>query len=145
MRYVNILVCAALVLAGCRTAAAPRPALVSVRITVVPANGGSAEFEVNRDGSVRGGHLSGDSVPFVHQDEGRLDRLAVDSLWRMAEALDSATATASPPSGRGYAALQLSFAGGSAWLTSWPDSSQPGDARVLATVDWLLAHRIGGW
>jgi hypothetical protein len=119
--------------------------LVSVGIHVVPASGGSAEFQVHRDGTVRGGHLSGDSVPFVHQDEGHLDSAVVDSLWALATALDSVAATASPPTGRGYAALQLNFASGAAWSTSWPDSGQAPDPGVRAVVAWLLAHRVGGW
>ena len=107
-----------LAVAGCRDAPAPRPALVSVGIIVVPAGLGSAEFLVHRDSTMRGAHLSGDSVPFVHQDEGRLDSLVVDSLWNLAGALDSSIATRSPPTGRGYAAL----------------ATQLRDGRILAGV-----------
>jgi hypothetical protein len=146
MRDGSALVCLALVLAAaCRREPAPRPALVAVSISVVPASGGSAEFEVHRDGAIRGGHLSGGAAPFVHQDEGRLDSLAVDSLWNLAAAIDSQTATASSPTGRGYVSLQLTFASGLPWLTSWPETARPVDPRLRATADWLMAHRVGGW
>lgn len=94
---------------------------------------------------MRGGHLSGDPVPFVHQDEGRLPKVVVDSLWALVSLIDSVAATASPPTGRGYVALQLSLATNLAWVTSWPNSGQPSDPQVRAVATWLLAHRIGGW
>src|SRR5437868_4179019 len=75
---------ALVLLAGCRREPPPRPALVAVSISVVPASGGRAEFEVRRNGTVRGGHLSGDSVPVVHQDGGRVDSVGVGSLLRLA-------------------------------------------------------------
>jgi hypothetical protein len=77
---------------GCRPAPAAVPSIVAVTITVVPGGGGSAGFEVSRDGTMKGWHLSGDSVPFVHQVEGRIDSAAVDSLWALASILDSASA-----------------------------------------------------
>lgn len=138
--------CAVLALfAACRGTPAPQPLIVSVAITVVPATAGSAEFQVERSGAIRGGHFSGDSVPFVHQAEGRLDSASVDSLWALASALDSAAANATPASGRGYVALQLTFTTGAAWVTSWPEGAVAPDARVRAVADWLLARRIGGW
>jgi hypothetical protein len=130
---------------GCRPAPAAVPSIVALTITVVPTGGGSAGFEVSRDGTMKGWHLSGDSVPFVHQAEGRLDSAAVDSLWALASILDSASANATPPAGRGYAALQLTFANGTPWVTSWPDTAESTDPRLRATARWLLAHRIGGW
>lgn len=143
--YVRLCLCAGLATTACRPATPPRPPLTSVRITVVPATGGSAEFEVSRDGTMRGGHLSGDSVPFVHQEAGRLASAVVDSLWSLAATLDSGTANARPPAGRGYAALQLTFGTNVTWVTSWPDTAQPVEPALRPLVNWLLAHRIGAW
>lgn len=134
-----------IVLAGCGREAAPRPAPVAVHLSVVPATGGAAEFEVRRDGAMRGGHLSGDSVPFAHSADGRLDSAQTDSLWSLIAVLDSAAANGPAPGSRGYAALLIAFESGNAWQTSWPEGGEPADPAVRAVVRWLLAHRIGGW
>lgn len=123
-----------------------RRVVVGVGIMDVPAGGGMAQFEVLRDRSMRGGHLSGDPRPFVHQDEGRLDSNVVDSLWALVMPLADSLPPGRPaPAERGYLQLQFDFQVGPPWVFAWRDSAAAPDPRVRAVVAWLLNHKIGGW
>ena len=142
-------VAVALVVAACHAPASRHPAAVSVGVIVVPAGGGMADFEVHRDGAMRGGHLSG-ATPnvLVHQDEGHLETAVVDSLWMLVGALgDSLRALNQPPQAprQGYTQLQVIFTSGPPMVVAWPQGAEQQEPRTRAVVDWLMAHRIGAW
>jgi hypothetical protein len=139
----------ALAVAGCHAPAPARPVAVSAGVIVVPAGGGMADFEVHRDGTMRGGHLSGAAPPYlVHQDDGHLGAAVADSLWTLLSALgDSLRALNQPPPSRwhGYTQLQVAFATGAPMVIAWPQGAEPPEPGIRAVVDWLMAHRIGAW
>lgn len=123
-------------------------AITSIGLIVVPADAGSAQVHFAPDGTVRGGHLSGDPVPFVHQAEGRISRRTVAALWRAVRALgDSMLATQDsvPTLGRGCHRIEIERAGLEPAFIVWPFGTEHPDARVRALVRLMLAHRVGGW
>ena len=138
-----------LAIADCHAPARARPAAVSVGVVVVPSGGGMADFEVHRDGTMRGGHLSGAAPDYlVHQDDGHLDTAVVDSLWTLVGALgDSLRALNQEPQAprQGYTQLQVVFATGAPMVIAWPQGTEQPEPRIRAIVDWLMAHRIGAW
>ena len=139
----------ALAVVGCHASARARPAAVAVSVTVVPPGGGMADFEVHRDGTMRGGHLSGAAPNYlVHQDDGHLGTAVVDSLWTLVDALgDSLRALNQPPQAprQGYTQLQVIFTSGPPMVVAWPQGTEQPEPRIRAVVDWLMAHRIGAW
>ncbi|MEK7667713.1 MAG: hypothetical protein AAB409_03605 [Gemmatimonadota bacterium] len=139
-----------LVLGACTACTRPVPARVitSIGITVVPAGGGQAHAAFFPDGLVRGGHLSGDPVPFVHQDEDRLDSATAAALWTAARALgDTLLGADVPPDStlRGYVMHKVAFDSGPPMRLTWASGAEHADARVRALVALLMENRTGGW
>lgn len=140
----------ALVLGACTacTRAVPARVITSIGITVVPAGGGRAHAEFFPDGLVRGGHLSGDPVPFVHQDEDHLDSATVAAVWTAARALgDTLLGADVPPDStlHGYVMLEVAFDSGPPMRLTWASGAEHADARVRALVALLMDNRTGGW
>jgi hypothetical protein len=131
---------------------APRPpsarAITSLTIIVVPPGGGQANSTFLPDGTVRGGHLSGDPRPMVYQDEKHLDSATVKAIWTAARALgDTLLGTNVNPDStyQGYVILQVTFDQGPMASLAWPFRGEHADARVRALVALLMEHRTGGW
>lgn len=123
-------------------------AITSIGLIVVPADAGSAQVYFAPDGAVRGGHRSGDSVPFVHQAEGRVSRATVGALWRAARALGDSLLTSQdsvPTGGRGYNRLEIERVGRDPAFIVWPVGTEHPNAHVRALVRLMLDHRVGGW
>jgi hypothetical protein len=144
-------VCSILAVAGAACSSPGRltaQAITSIGLIVVPADAGSAQVYFAPDGAVRGGHRSGDSVPFVHQAEGRVNRATVGALWRAAHALGDSLLTRQdsvPTGGRGYNRLEIERTGREPALIVWPVGTEHPNALVRALVRLMLAHRVGGW
>lgn len=122
--------------------------ITSIGFVVVPADAGSAQVYFAPDGTVRGGHRSGDPVPFVHQAEGRINRGTVAALWRAGRALGDSLLTTQdsvPTGGRGYNRIEIERVDREPAFIVWPFGSEHPDARVRALVRLMLAHRVGGW
>jgi hypothetical protein len=135
---------------ACAPAAKPTasPKIVSLQMIVVPGSGGMADVTYFADGTVRGGHLSGDPQrPWVHQDEGRADSTVVRHLWAAARAIPDSllSSTATPkPEWHGYVEILVAW-DSTRRIVAWPFEAEHPDARVHALADSMRAHRIGGW
>lgn len=130
-------------------APAPPPVTIAqVQILVQPTNGGSASCEFRADGSVTGGHLSGDNPPFVHQATGRLADADRARLWEAAEVVVREFGSAPPsatPEGRGSIALVVLRSDTTMVRRVWPFGSEPAEPSVKALHELVMAHHIGGW
>lgn len=126
---------------------APPPAITSLELTIVPASGGQAYVKYERDGAINGGHLSGDSVPFVHIDTGRVDSATLAALWDAARALGDtllARRDTVPTGGRGYIRIQVVQEGREAHFV-WPERTEHPDRRVHTLGSIMMTNRVGGW
>lgn len=138
----------AIVFAVLATSPAGAQTITSIEFTTVPASRGQAFVEYLPGRVVRGGHLSGDAVPFVHQAESTVSRDAAVALWRAARALgDSLLARQDtvPTGGRGYHRLEIERRGRPVTAIVWPEGREHPDPRVRELVRLILAHRVGGW
>jgi hypothetical protein len=128
--------------------ALPAQTITSIGLTVVPPDAGRAHVVYAPGGLVRGGHLSGDSVPFVHQAEGRVAGEPLVALWRAARALGEsllARQDSIPAGGRGYLRLDIERRGRAPAVIVWPFGTEHPDRRVRELVTLVMAHRVGGW
>ena len=130
----------------------PRPpsarTITSLTIIVVPPGGGQANSTFLPDGTVRGGHLSGDPRPFVYQDEKHIDSATVKAIWSAARALGDTLLAANviPDSTyEGYVVLQVTYDREPQANLAWPFRGAHADARVRALAALLMEHRTGGW
>lgn len=122
--------------------------VTSIEFTTVPAGGGSAFVEYLAGRVVRGGHLSGDPVPFVHQAESSVSREVAAALWRAARALGDtllARQDTVPTGGRGYNRLEIERRGRPMTAIVWPEGADHPDPRVRELMRQVMAHRVGGW
>ncbi len=96
------------------------------------------------DGTTQGGHLSGDSPPFVHQDEGTLEPALRSAMWTAAQAALEVPPTTLAP-GPDTVELTVTRSDNTSVTWRWPFGTEPAEPRVRAL--WMLAneHRIGGW
>lgn len=126
----------------------PPATITQVEILVQPANGGSASCEFHADGSVTGGHLSGDNPPFVHQDTGRLADADRARMWEAAEAVVREFGNGPPsstPEGRGTITLVVTRSDATSVRRVWPFGTEPAEPLVKALHTLVMAHHIGGW
>jgi hypothetical protein len=126
------------------TATAPRIRAVSIHVQ--PADGGSAHCRYERDGTVRGGHVSGGPSPFVHQDEGTI----APEIQRAIVGAAEATLAEPRPSpgvapGAGTERIEIELEDGALVTFAWPFAGAHDDARVVALAGLLRGHRVGGW
>lgn len=129
---------------------APPPAatITQVGIIVQPANGGSASCDFHADGSVTGGHLSGDNPPFVHQATGRLAEADRVRIWEAAEVVWRELGSGPPSAtreGPGTIALVVHRSDATMLRRVWPFGTVPTEPSVAALHDLVMAHHIGGW
>jgi hypothetical protein len=122
--------------------------ITSLTIIAVPPGGGQANSTFLPDGTVRGGHLSGDAPPMVYQDEKHLDSATARAIWSAARALgDTLLALNVMPDSTypGYVLLQVAFDAGPQAQIAWPFRGEHPDARVRALAALLMEHHTGGW
>jgi hypothetical protein len=97
-------------------------------------------------GAVRGGHLSGDSPPFVHQDEGTVSPDVIAALFAAASAvLAEPRPAAGVADGPGTTSLDITSRDGTVFHHTWAFGGHSPDARVVALEALITEHRIGGW
>lgn len=156
-----LLVC----LAACGSEPAPTPAVpapaaapalspppvsaahvASVSISVRPPDGGSAFCDFAVDGAVRGGHLSGDDPPFVHQDDGVVSPEVVAALRAAADSvLVEPRPVSSVADGAGTSSIDITLDDGTVFHHVWTFGAHSDDPRAVALETLLMEHHIGGW
>lgn len=156
-----LLVC----LAACGSEPAPTPALpipsttpapppppvsaahvTSVAISVRPMEGGAAFCDFGVDGAVRGGHLSGDDPPFVHQEDGVVTTEVLAAIHAAAEAvLVAPRPVSSVPDGPGTSSFDITLDDGTVFHHVWTFGAHSDDPRAVALETLLVEHHIGAW
>lgn len=118
--------------------------IASVTIAVRP-DAGSAFCTFQADGSVQGGHLSGDARPFVHQDSGQVGAEVITAMWAATRAVLAEPSGPPLPETAGTESLSITRSDGSSVRHVWPFGQVPASPKVAALRALLLAHHIGGW
>lgn len=120
-----------------------------VSILVEPADGGMAHRDVEADGRVNGGHLSGDrGAPMVSQESGRVSAECVEAVWQAAARVVAAAAgtdQGAPSSEGGTTTLRIILHGDDAVEVRWPFRQEPTQADARALVALLQEMGIGYW
>ena len=119
----------------------------AVRYEVRPATSGYAHREVHPDGSVSGGHLSGDpQQPMVSIEHGSVSQACIRAVWAAAMRLRSTTDESQPPpNGAGFASISLDRVDGRTVVLSWPHRQEPSDPRLRELQRLLGEMEIGYW
>lgn len=119
----------------------------SVAILVLPDDRGRAFCDFAVDGMTQGGHMSGEPLPFVHQDNVQLRPEVIEAIWQAAgDVLDAGLLAEGGARGeRGFNAISLVMDDGRNFSVSWPFRQQPEDPRLRRLADLVFEHRIGGW
>jgi Flp pilus assembly protein CpaB len=105
---------------------------------------GSAHCTFEADGQLRGGHLSGDDPPFVHQQDGQLTEEARAAIWKAAEEALRAGIPATSVAGDSVS-VRIEASDGSSVTWAWAFGSEPADPRVAELSRLLHQHHVGGW
>ncbi len=126
--------------------AAP-PAITQVALRLLP-GAGRAWVTFDSNGVAKGGHFSGDTPPTVHIDSATIPADSARAIFAAARAIgDSLLARRGPmvdSSRSGTATLAITFSDSTQAQFVWTAESQP-PAVVQATLEHVLANRVGGW
>lgn len=145
MRRAALLV--ALVSLGCWSTDT-HPDIAGLALKVMPVSGGTNYVEFDTTGFVRGGRISGDSAPVVHEDTARITPAEAHDLFARAMALGDTILRydpTPPDEPRGSQVLAILFQNGSQVRIVWPVGRDPADPGVKALVQQMLSHKVGGW
>lgn len=125
----------------------PVPAHVNwVGLTVRPPEGGQGFINYKESGEAVGGHLSGDSPPFVHQDEGTVTPEVFAAIRAAAEVvLVEPRPVSSVPDGDGTSYIDIGLSDNTSFHHVWTFKGQSADARVVALEKLLMENRVGAW
>ncbi len=159
MRQLTGFAAIALAASGCLASPAPVPEPVvqpvevpvparvtSVGLSVRPIGGGMGFITYKESGEAVGGHLSGDSPPFVHQDEGKVSPEVFAAIRAAADAvLVEPRPISAVPDADGTTSIDIGLSDNTAFHHVWTFREQPSDARVVALEKLLMEHRIGAW
>lgn len=124
-------------LGGCATA----PEWQSVSVDSF-GKGGSAHKTVNADGSMTGGHLSGDVPPRFYRDSGRMAEADVEKLEALLARLPAGDGKPRPAAG---STISITAKDGATHTFAAASGERFGNEDVSELYGLVARQRVGGW
>lgn len=120
----------------------------SIGMWLLPPDSGMAFCSFDIDGAMHSGHMSGDPVPFVHEDRGNASRAAIEEIWQAgAEALEAGWLVAGGGGAKqGNNRIYVVLEDGRELSVSWPFQGEAPSPQVNRLGDLIEKHHLpGSW